>query len=210
MDTIYIKLIESFLKDKFFDQLRTKEALGYIASLFAIEAEGYYGMANVLQSNSKTPEFCAERVRAFIKDSFKKVKEITDEEFKSHVNSKIVLEKKKDDNLNEAFLRNWGEINENTYKFDKKEKNVEILEKCTKEEFIKFYEKYLINEVCILDCEFVCEAHYEENEKLMKETKISEDEKIIKRVICDNIDDFKDCNSLFPIYNNPLFMSLNN
>jgi secreted Zn-dependent insulinase-like peptidase len=106
-------------------------------------------------------------------------------------------------------LRNWGEINENTYKFDKKEKNVEILEKCTKEEFIKFYEKYLINEVSILDCEFVCEAHYEENEKLMKETKISEDENIKKRVICDTIDDFKACNSLFPIYNNPLLMSLN-
>jgi len=206
----YLKLVNSFLQEKFYTQLRTTETLGYIVSLLVTQSSGSYCLLGLVQSNSKTPEFCAERVRAFIKESFKKVKEITDEEFKSHVNSKIVLEKKKDDNLNEAFLRNWGEINENTYKFDKKEKNVKILEKCTKEEFIKFYEKYLINEICILDCEFVCEAHYEENEKLMKETEISEDENIKKRVICDTIDDFKACNSLFPIYNNPLFMSLNN
>ena len=122
MDTIYIKLIESFLKDKFFDQLRTKEALGYIASLFAIEAEGYYGMANVLQSNSKTPEFCAARVRNFYKEMHQNVKSISDEEFQLHLNALKGKTNKKDDNLSEVFSRNWTEIKNNTYKFNKKEK----------------------------------------------------------------------------------------
>ena len=56
------------MKDKFYDQLRTKEALGYIVQMFAIEAEGYYGMVNVVQSNSKTPEYSAGRVRNFYKE----------------------------------------------------------------------------------------------------------------------------------------------
>ncbi len=127
-----------------------------------------------------------------------------------HVNARLVVESKKDDNLNESFKRNWSEISENTYKFDKREKNCELLNKCTKEELIKFYEKYFINEVAILDNEFLCEAHYEENEKNMKEAQILEDEKIVKRVFCDNIEDFKACNSLFPNYNNALYMSINN
>jgi len=45
--------------------------------------------------------------------------------------------------------------------------------------------------------------------KNMKEVQILEDEKIVKRVFCDNVEDFKACNSLFPVYNNALYMSIN-
>ena len=206
----YLKILHSFLQEKFYNQLRTKETLGYIVSLLMSESEGSYSVLGLVQSNSKTPEFCAERVRSFMKESFQKIKDMSDSEFKSHVHSRYVLESKKDDNLNESFLRNWSEICENRYKFDRKEKNCEILNNCTKEELVKFYEKYFINESSILDSEILCEQHYEENEKIMKETKIQADEKIKKRVICDNIEDFKACNRFFPIYNNALFISINN
>ena len=204
----YLKIIHSFLQEKFYDTLRTKETLGYIVSLIMSESSGAYCLLGIVQSNSKTPEFCAERIRCFFKESYQKIKDINNDEFKSHINSRLVIESKKDDNLNESFLRNWGEINDNRYVFDRKEKNCEILNNCTKEEFIQFYEKYLINEVSILDSEFLCEKHYEENEKNMKEVKI-DNENIKKRVICDEIDDFKACNRIFPVYNNSLFMSLN-
>ena len=204
----YLKIIHSFLQEKFYDQLRTKESLGYIVTLLMTESTGSYCLLGLVQSNSKTPEFSAKRIRKFIKDSFELVKNISDDDFKLQVNSRLVLESKKDENLKDNVTSNWSEINEDRYKFDKKEKNCEILNNCNKEELIKFYEKYFINEVAILDCEFLCEAHYEENEKNMKEAQIMEDEKIIKRVICDNVDDFKACNYLFPIYNNSLFMSL--
>ena len=102
------------------------------------------------------------------------------------------------------------EINRNTYEFDIIEKTLESLNECNREEFIKFYEKYFINEVAILDCELLCDAHYEQNEKDLKETKILEGENIKKRIICDNIEDFKACNQLGVIYNNPLFKSYNN
>ena len=206
----YLKIVHSFLQEKFYDQLRTKETLGYIVSLLMSESSGSYCLIGIVQSNSKVPEFCAERVRSFIKEGFQKVKDISDKEFNSHVNSRLVLESKKDDNLNESVLRNWKEISDDTYIFDRKEKNCEILKKCTKEELIKFYEKYFMNEPSVLDSEFLCESHYEENEKLMKEPKMLEKEKFKKRVVCDKIDDFKACNTLFPIYNNSLYISLNN
>ena len=206
----YLKILHEILNEKFYDQLRTKETFGYIVSLVLSESYGSYCLLAIIQSNSKIPEICAERVRKFIKDSLQKIKEITDSEFKSYIDSRFVSESKKDDNLNESFLRNWDEISKNRYKFDIKEKNCEILKNCTKEEFIKFYEKYFINEASVLDSEFLCEAHYEENEKMLKEKKILEDEKFVKRVVCDEIEDFRACNSLFPIYENALYLSLNN
>ena len=210
IEQIYIKLTESFLKDKFYDQLRTKETLGYIVQMFCIEAEGYFGMANVVQSNSKTPEYCASRVRNFYKGAQELVKNISEEEFKSHMNVQIAEANKKDSNLAEVFMRNWAEINNNTYKFDRKAKKKENLTKCNREGFIKFFEKYFVNEVAILNSEYLCNAHYEQNEKELKETKILEGENIKKRIICDSVEDYKACNTLGVIHHNPVFMSYNN
>ena len=107
-------------------------------------------------------------------------------------------------------MKNWNEISNNTYKFDRKEKNKENLDKCNREEFVKFFEKYFINEVAIVDSEFLCDNHYEQNEKDLKETKILEGENIKKRIVCDTLEDYRACNSLGVIYNNPLFMANNN
>ena len=209
-DFQYMKITETYLKDKFYDQLRTKETLGYVVSLLTTEASGYYAFGNIVQSNSKTPEFCAGRVRNFYKENYQKLKNISEEEFKKLVNTQLLLVTKKDDNLSEFFLRNWNQINRNTYKFDYNERAKENLEQCTKEELIKFYEKYFINEVAIVDSEFLCEEHYEQNEKDLKEKKILEDENIKKRIVCDNLEDFIACNSLGVVYNNPLFIANNN
>ena len=206
----YLYLLKSFLETKFYDQLRTKEGLGYVVSLQSNNFLGYRSLLNIVQSNSKTPEYCAGRVREFYKESYQKVKDISEEEFKKLVNSRIALLVQKDDNLNQEFLRNWNEIKENTYEFDFFEKYIEILKECNKEEFIKFYEKYFIKEVTILDSEYLSETHYEQNEKDLKEAKILEGDNIIKRIYCDNLEDFKACNYLGEIYNNPVFKANNN
>ena len=206
----YIKIMETFLKEKFYDQLRTKEALGYVVSLLTTEASGYFAFANIVQSNSKTPEFCAGRVRNFYKENYEKAKNISEEEFKLLVNSQLIIVTKKDDNLSNVFLRNWNEINRDTYKFDYRERAKEYLEQCNKEEFIKIYEKYFINEVAIVDSEFVCEDHYEQNEKDLQENKNLQSENIKKRIVCDSLEDFTACNILGVVYNNPLFMANNN
>jgi secreted Zn-dependent insulinase-like peptidase len=186
------------------------EGLGYIVMLSSIQTSKYYGLENVVQSNSKTPEYCAARVRNFYKESYVKIKEITDEEFKLLVDTRLSILNEKDNNLINEFLRNWDEIDDETYKFDWIQKSIEALNSCNKEEFIKFYEKYFINEVAILDCELLCDAHYEQNEKDLNETKILEGENIKKRIIVDDIDDFKACNQLGIIYNNPVFKANNN
>ena len=48
-----------------------------------------------------------------------------------------------------------------------------------------------------IDLEYVCEKHWEENEKKIKE-EINDCEFIKKRIILDKISDFQDCNELYP------------
>ena len=135
------------------------------------------------------------------------MKDISEEALKSLINAQLNIVTKKDKNLSEVFLRNWGEIGDDTYKFDRNDIAKKNLNECNKEEFIKFYEKYFINEVAIVDSEYVSPNHFEQNEKDLKETKIIEGENIKKRIICDSFEDFQACNCLGVIYNNPLFLA---
>ena len=196
-EKMYYKILESFLYDKFYDSLRTKETLGYIVNLSKLSLNEVYHILCVVQSNSKDPEYCNSRIINFFKEKEKDIKDITDEDFISHVKSIMVEETRKDIDLEEQFDRNWDEISKNRFKFNRKEENAKWLKKCNKEGFIKFYEKYIINDIKKLDVEYVCEEHWKNNENELKE-EIKNCENIKKRIVFDKISDFQDCNSLYP------------
>ena len=193
----YFRILQSFLADKFYDILRTKETLGYIVSLTSSTIYEILHLVGVIQSSKKEPEFCSGRIRNFFKEEEKEIKEMSDEVFNSYLKSRVIKETKKDRDLKEQFERNWTEISLGRYRFNIKEENAECLKKCNKEGFIKFFEKYFINEIKKLDVEYVCGAQNEENEKIMKE-QINDNPNIKKRIAFENISDFHACNPLFP------------
>ena len=204
----YYNLLKSFLSDKFYDTLRTKETLGYIVLITSFDNFEIKHLVNLIQSGVKDPEFCSERIRNFYKEKENDIKNISDEDFNSHIKSLLVKETKKDINLKTQFERNWTEIVLNRFKFNIREENAEYLKKCTKEGFINFFEKYVKQNMRRFDIEYVCEKHWEENEKKLKE-KITDCEFITKRLIFDNISDFKHCNRLYPCFNNIKTRELN-
>ena len=204
----YYNLLKSFLSDKFYDTLRTKETLGYIVLITSFDNFEIKHLVNLIQSGVKDPEFCSERIRNFYKEKENDIKNISDEDFNSHIKSLLVKETKKDINLKTQFERNWTEIVLNRFKFNIREENAEYLKKCTKEGFINFFEKYVKQNMRRFDIEYVCEKHWEENEKKLKE-KITDCEFIKKRLIFDNISDFQNCNRLYPCFNNIKTRELN-
>ena len=207
-DYEYFKLLYSFLSDRFYDTLRTKETLGYVVYAGTFKVNEIHHFVGIIQSSKKSPEYCSERIRNFFKEKEKEIKEISDEEFNSHLKSRMVTETKKDRDLDEQFDRNWNEIDLGRLKFNIKEENVESLKKCNKEGFIKFFEKYFINEPKKLDVEYVCEGHYEENEKKILEP-INDNHNIKKRINFDKISDFHNCNMLYPCTSSSYYRKLN-
>ena len=203
----YFQILYSYLKDKFYDTLRTKETLGYIVTLTNTSLNENIHLIGIIQSSKKDPEYCSSRVRSFFNEKEKEIKEISDEEFNSYLKSRILFESKKDRDLDEQFNRNWGQITLEKFNFKLKEENIEFLKKCNKEGFIKFFEKYFVNEVKKLDVEYVCESHFEENEKKIIE-QINDSPNIKKRINFDIIFDFQSCNSLYPCVSSPYYREL--
>ena len=198
-DRMILEVLEQFLKTKFFDELRTKQGIGYVVVQSLREYKTNQGIAFLVQSNTKEPEYISQKIREFVSESLKKVTEISDEEFKANVNGVLVEQKKKDINLVEETTRHYLEIIRHLYRFDSKEKNCVILENLKKEEFIEFYRKHFIEDVRKIDVEYVAECHKENNEKIMKEIK---EENGIKRVRIESIEEFALMNELFPDFFN--------
>jgi insulysin len=206
---MYYKILNSFFSEKFYDSLRTKETLGYIVYSTTYNLFEVYHLIFIIQGKVKEPEYCNERIKNFFNEKEKEIKEISDEEFNTIVKSLLVEETRKDIDLNEQFERNWEEIAIERFKFNVKEENAEYLKKCNKEGFINFYEKYFMNEAKILDVQYVSEKHWEDNEKKLKENKNYFGGNNNKRIIIDKIDDFHECNCLYPCCDNNYYRKIN-
>ena len=208
----YFNILYNFLSEKFYDTLRTKETLGYIVTLFKYKSFDILHLIGIIQSSIKEPEFCSERIRAFFKEKENDIKNITEENFNSIVNSLYVEETRKDIDLKEQFDRNWSEIALRRNKFNIKEENAKFLKKCTKEGFIEFYDKYIKKNMKKIDLEYVCEKHWEDNEKKLNE-EINWDnnnyEGIRKKLVFNKISDFQDCNKLYPSFNSKFYRDFN-
>ena len=192
-----LQVIESLLNDRFFNELRTRQSLGYIASLFYRSYRNNEGLMCVVQSSVKSPEFIWLRIKEFFDDSRNFVNELSDELFETHVNSVIVNKKQKDFTLNEEVNRNFTEIKKRKYVFDRKEQHVSILESLKKEELIQFYNHVFVQNLRRLDVEYVAHNHQEENNRLEEDNlKICEENKI-KRIKVKSIEDFKRRNLLY-------------
>lgn len=189
---------ESLLRDRFFNELRTRQALGYIAALFHREYRCNEGLVCIVQSAVKCPEYIWGKIKEFFDDSKKFIEELSDELFKTHLNSVIVDKKVKDLTLFEEIVRNAHEVKKRQFVFDRRDKQINILENMKKEEFVEFYMQQFVKNLRRLDVEFLASGHKEENEKLESENAKTCEEMGVKRVKTESIQDFKKRNTLYP------------
>lgn len=195
---VILLVIESLLKDSFFNELRTKQALGYIAMLFHREYRCNEGLMCLVQSTVKSPEVIWQRITTFFDENKKTVLEISDELFKTHVNSVLTELKQKDLNLSSEAFRNAMEIKRHFFVFNRKDNYIAILENLKKEELVAFYNDKFIENSRRLDVEILAKHHFEENNAEIEANNTLCKERNINRVTVKSIMDFKRRNSLNP------------
>jgi len=68
---------------------------------------------------------------------------LSDEAWKNHIDALVVAKLEKDKTLVDESGRHWKDIINHAYRFDRAEKEVEILGTVTREEVLSFYKKYI-------------------------------------------------------------------
>uniref|UniRef100_M4CKB4 Insulin-degrading enzyme-like 1, peroxisomal n=1 Tax=Brassica campestris TaxID=3711 RepID=M4CKB4_BRACM len=140
---IKLQLFGLVAKQPTFHQLRTVEQLGYITALAQRNDSGIYGVQFIIQSSVKGPGHIDSRVELLLKNFETKLREMSDEEFKSNVTALIDMKLEKYKNLKEESRFYWQEIQRGTLKFNRKEAEVGALRQLQKQELIDFFEEYI-------------------------------------------------------------------
>lgn len=199
-------IIENILKDRFFDDLRTKQGLGYIVSLLFKEYLGNQGIACLVQSSAKTPEEIWKIICDFFLIAKKEIFDVLSEEkLKTFVTSVLVEKKKAYVSLAEELVANYKEIIKHEFLFERKQIMCDILEHgniCAKE-VQDFFNLHFIDDIQRLDVEYVSHSHWEQNEKCLKENnEWSMNEMKIFREKVESPKEFKLKNCLYPDFYN--------
>ena len=137
-----LEMVCQILSEPCFDQLRTKEQLGYIVWSGMRRKAGVQGFRVIVMSD-RHPTYLDERIELFLDTMTETLKDISDESFAKHkaaVKAKI-LEKPK--RLSARTSKYWAEIYHGYLNFNRVEIETTELEKVTKEGVFEHFKEHV-------------------------------------------------------------------
>lgn len=137
-----LSLLGQMTSELGFDQLRTKEQLGYIVWTGQKMSATTMGYRVIIQSE-RTPEYLEERINAFLAMFGRQLNDMAAEEFESHKKSLISKRLEKVKNLDQESNRFWHHIGSDEYDFKQKDLEVESLRTINKSEMIEFFKQHI-------------------------------------------------------------------
>ena len=135
-------LLGQMTEEAGFDQLRTKEQLGYIVFTGVKMQATTMGYRVIIQSERPT-EYLEERINAFLAHFGKSLETMSKEDFESHKSSLIAKRLEKIKNLDQESTRFWSHISNEYLDFLSREHDVSYLKPLTKSDLIDFFKHYI-------------------------------------------------------------------
>jgi insulysin len=114
-----LQLFSQIAREPTFDQLRTKEQLGYITMSGITEQPGSMHFRVLVQSEKK-PDYLETRIEAFLDWMKGHLESLSEEEFEKQKESLIAKKEESPKNLGEETRRFWGRITDKYYEFDRR------------------------------------------------------------------------------------------
>ena len=135
-------LLGQMTEEAGFDQLRTKEQLGYIVFTGVKMQATTMGYRVIIQSERAT-EYLEERINAFLAHFGRSLQTMSTEDFDSHKSSLIAKRLEKIKNLDQESSRFWNHISNEYLDFSSREHDVSHLKPLTKSDLIDFFNQYI-------------------------------------------------------------------
>ncbi|KAI8223509.1 insulin-degrading enzyme [Colletotrichum sp. SAR 10_96] len=125
-----------------FNQLQTKEQLGYVVFSRLQSFSTTYSFQFIIQSE-RTPKYLKSRIKAFLKSFANNLDSMSETDFEGHKRSLIVkcLEKLK--NLDQESNRHWAQIASEYYDFKLTYKDAAHIKLLTKADMVEFLQHYI-------------------------------------------------------------------
>ncbi|KAK7206436.1 a-pheromone processing metallopeptidase Ste23 [Myxozyma melibiosi] len=137
-----LSVLAQIINEPAFNQLRTKEQLGYVVFSGIRLTKTLAGLRVLIQSEKST-EYLESRIDAFFDKVGDILKQMPADEYEKQVKSIIAKRKEKFKNLNEESNHYWNHISSGYYDFFRDDIDIELLGEIKKEEVIDLFYKYV-------------------------------------------------------------------
>jgi secreted Zn-dependent insulinase-like peptidase len=138
---LYLLFIKLITRNLFFDDLRTKQKLGYLVTMHSSNIRNHYYIYQKIQSKLPCKEIIC-RINEFNNKLIENIKKIDLTKWKETV---INYLNKKENNTEELIDKYYGEILNNTFIFNKNKLLLKHIDEITTETLCDFIDKYIIN-----------------------------------------------------------------
>lgn len=112
-----VLLLDQILHEPAFDQLRTKEQLGYIVFSGLKTSATTLGFRFLIQSE-KTTQYLETRIESFLSNYAETLEKMTEFDFENHKRSLVIKLLEKMKNLDQETNRMWGQVSNEYYDFE--------------------------------------------------------------------------------------------
>ncbi|KAI1338019.1 hypothetical protein F5Y15DRAFT_407897 [Xylariaceae sp. FL0016] len=132
------QLLDQILHEPAFDQLRTKEQLGYVVFSGLRGSATTYGFRFIIQSERRS-EYLESRIDSFLAAQATAIEKMSDAEFESHKRSVINKRLEKLKNLDQETGRHWAQVSNEYYDFEAAQLDAAQVKMLTKSEMVDYY-----------------------------------------------------------------------
>lgn len=127
-NSVLVSILVRVLSPRFFEELRTKQQLGYIVQMSWSEHEGFLGIVCTVQTEY-SPEFVRSRIDTFIREHLSWLESGLDETEFLHQRDGLVSNlKEAPKSLGEEFGRHWAEVARQRFDFERRERRLKAME----------------------------------------------------------------------------------
>ncbi|KAI8981618.1 Metalloenzyme, LuxS/M16 peptidase-like protein [Mycotypha africana] len=138
-----LSLVAQIAQEPCFNQLRTREQLGYLVFSGIRRQLSQLAFRLIIQSE-RDPIYLENRVLEFLEALREIIVNMSEPEYESQINSLIAERTEKYKNLWEEGNKYWMDIESGYYEFDDVDKDVQELKTITKDSLLAFYDKFIM------------------------------------------------------------------
>jgi nardilysin len=140
---VLLDLLEAVLEEPFFDQLRTKQQLGYSVGCGCKNTFGVVGFAFSVVSSSFSMAHVQAAILAFAEKVPALIRNMPKADWKDHLEALISEKQAPDTALSGAAAFNWDEISDQRFDFASRAKHARMLADVSKEDLASLAEELL-------------------------------------------------------------------
>ncbi|KAJ1880341.1 metalloprotease [Coemansia sp. RSA 486] len=136
-------LLAKILYEPFFDQLRTKEQLGYLVGVNGKRFQQAKGTISFGLQGSFNPAYMTMRINHFLRNYRQVLIDYEDAELDRTIQSITEAWKENHKSIPDEARAHWEHVVGGDYAFNYNRRNVDIMSKVTKQDLIEFWDKHI-------------------------------------------------------------------